>query len=123
MDIPFKVLGKTWKLRILSKKRYHKKHGKDSLAISVLYKRRIDIPAKKISLETMVHELVHAYLHEMCYKSTHDITTDDLEEIFAELMAKRGTELLKLAANLMTMLDKIRTENIFKKGLDKPKKV
>ena len=90
MDIPFKVLGKTWKLRILSKKRYHKKHGKDSLAISVLYKRRIDIPAKKI---------------------------------FAELMAKRGTELLKLADNLMTMLDKIRTENIFKKGLDKPKKV
>ena len=122
MKIRFEVLGKKWKLRILSSSRYNRKHGLDSLAITVMYKRRIDVHALGVDLETLIHELVHAYLYEMCFKSTNDVSVEDLEEVFAELMAKRGREILDLGDKLLTSLKNNYNEKIIKKGLDKAKK-
>ena len=82
---------------MLPSKKYTKKHGYDSLAMTISYKRRIDFHAEGVDKETLVHELTHAWLYEMCYKSTNNIDVEDLEEIFAELMSKWGRELLDLA--------------------------
>lgn len=94
--IKFEILGKEWKLKILKNKRYKKKNGKDSVAITHYWKRQIDVPMLGIDLETIVHELTHAYLTEMCH-DTRALKAEDLEEVYAELMAKRGRELLELA--------------------------
>ncbi len=103
--IPFKVLTKAWRLRILDKKTYAKKHGTDSLAITHVQKRRIDLSPKGLDKDTIIHELVHAYLAELCVHSC-DLDDDNLEEIFAELMSRRGAELLRLADRLKTALNK-----------------
>jgi hypothetical protein len=96
----FEVLGKPWTLRLMKRRKYKDKNGKDSVAVTKAYKRQIDLSPFGRDLETIVHELVHAYLHELCIGSTNEITADDLEEVFAELMAKRGRELLDLADQL-----------------------
>lgn len=100
----FKILGKCWTIRALKKSKYNKKNGKDSVAVTKMHKRCIDLGPKGCDLESIVHELVHAYLYEMCLHSTNELTIPDLEEVFAELMAKRGYEILHLAESLMTTL-------------------
>lgn len=115
--LKFEILGKKWSLKVLTPKKYVKKHGYDSVAITLGWKRKIFIHGKGIDKETLVHELVHAFLHELCLKSTNDISTDDLEEIFAELMAKYGMELLNLADSLLVMIEEIQKELSIKKTI------
>lgn len=104
--IYFKVLGRRWTIRVLSKKKYVKKNGDDSLAITKCHKRTIDLSPWGKDKETLIHELLHAYLSELCVKSA-DFDTDSLEEVFAELMAKRGRELLSLADRLLLLVRKV----------------
>lgn len=98
--VAFKILGKDWTLRVLKKKKYRKRNGADSVAITYVHKRRVDIGPDGHDLETITHELLHAYLAELCTHSA-DLDCDSLEEIMAELMAKRGRELLDLADLLL----------------------
>lgn len=98
--IEFAILGKPWTIRLLKKKKYKNKYGSDSVAITYVNKRRIDLGPEGRDLETIIHELVHSYLAELCTHSA-ELDADALEEIFAELMAKRGRELLTLAGDLL----------------------
>lgn len=100
LQLSFDVLGKPWTLRVLSEKYFKKKNGGGAAAVSKVHKRRIELRPKFLDLETIVHELLHAYLYEMCLHSTNEITLNDQEEIFAELLAKRGREFLDLAERL-----------------------
>lgn len=95
----FKILGKSWKLRVLKKKEYAKKHGGDSVAITHRHKRYIDVSPSGIDKETIIHELVHAWLSELCTHSA-DLDEQCSEEIYSELMAKFGYQLLAQADDL-----------------------
>ncbi len=100
IEVAFKILNKPWTIRVLKRSKYKKKNGSDSVAVTKVHKRQIDLGPKGHDLETVCHELTHAYLSEMCTHSA-DLTIHDLEEVFAELMAKRGYELLGLAEQLI----------------------
>jgi hypothetical protein len=100
LQLTFDVLGKPWTLRVLSEKYFKKKNGNESAAVTKVHKRRIELRPKFLDHETIVHELTHSYFYEMCLHSTNEVTADDMEEFFAELMAKRGRELLDLADRL-----------------------
>lgn len=102
--IEFGILQKTWTIRLLKKKKYKNKYGSDSVAITYVNKRRIDLGPNGRDFETIVHELVHAFLGELCTHSA-DLDADALEEVFAELMAKRGQELLNLAVDLLQRIE------------------
>lgn len=102
--VNFKVLDKDWKLRVLKNRKFAKKNGAATLAVTEDWKRRIDVSYRGTDLETIVHELVHAYLAEMGLSSASNIKVEDLEEIYAELMAKRGRELLDLADRLFVYI-------------------
>lgn len=95
----FQVLGKNWTLRLMKRKKYREKNG-ETFAVTVFHKRRIDLAPDGRDLETITHELVHAYIHELCIATTNEMTVDDMEEVFCELMARRGRELLDLADSL-----------------------
>lgn len=103
--IYFKILDKDWRLIVLKKTRYKKKHGEDSIAITDVHKRTISAGPSGKDYETIVHELVHAYLSELCTHSA-EIDADALEEIFAEVMAKHGEALLLLGRNLASEIQK-----------------
>lgn len=105
--IRFKILGKSWLIRSLPTKEYEsKKYRKGSVAITRLHKRRIDLSPQGRDKETIVHELVHAYMSELCVNSMSP-STDDVEEFFCELMSKYGKKLLELADLLHTKLRRL----------------
>lgn len=97
-SIHFPVLGKSWRAKVLGKRAFQKKFTDDCVAITDMDKRKIWFYIT--DLETVVHELVHAYLHELCVSRAgiEDVTA--LEEVFAEFMAKHGRECLDLADQL-----------------------
>lgn len=97
--INFKIMGKDWVLRLLKRKEYDKRHGRGSVGITHMHKRRIDLQPQGMDLETIIHELTHAYMVEICTGSV-DLDDEQIEEVFAELFAKRGREMLDLADKL-----------------------
>ncbi len=106
ITLRFAVIGKAWKIRSLTTAQYIKKKVRNnSVAITYFHKRRIDLSPEGSDHESIVHELVHAYLYEMCTHSA-DLTTDAQEEIFCELLAKRGLEILTLADTLVARIKK-----------------
>lgn len=109
LEINFSVLTKPWTLRVLHKKRYTKKRGQDSLATTLMHKRRIDVHENGLNIETVIHELVHAFTSELCITSCNEISSDDWEEFFSELMAKYGRDLLDLADMIM---EKVKQESV-----------
>lgn len=109
--VNFEILGKKWLLRVLKKRKYKNKNGTDSIAITHINKRRIDLGPAGMDLETIIHELVHAYLTELCTKSS-DLDDQQLEEIFAELMAKRGREMLDLADSLYKVVSELTSAKV-----------
>lgn len=93
--IKFKILGRKWELRVMKRKQYKHKHGSDSLAVTLVHKRRIDLSPKGMDRATVCHELTHAYISEMCLHSS-DLEHAAFEEFFCELLSKRGKEILRL---------------------------
>lgn len=106
----FRILGKRWKIKKLGKKKYKKKYGRGSCAITIVYKRMIVLGPKGYDRETIVHELVHAYLSELCLHSA-DFDEDNLEEVFCELLAKFGNKLLSQAHDLHKRLNSAKYSN------------
>lgn len=93
------ILGKPWTIRLLKKAKYKQKNGADSLALTTCHKRRIDLSPYGRDLETITHELVHAYFWELGV-GTAELDADAIEEIFCEMMAKYGKTILAQAEEL-----------------------
>ena len=98
-QIAFKILNKRWVIRLMKKKKFNDKNGADNCAITKVHKRRIDLSPSGRDLETITHELCHAYKGEMCIHSSA-LDADAVEEFFCELVAKRGQEIIDLAIKL-----------------------
>lgn len=105
-ELSFDILGKAWTIRLLKRKKYVRKNGKESIAVTYRAKRRIDLSPRGRDYETIVHELVHGYMTELCLDSA-ELSAHDIEEIFCELMAKHGLILLSTAENLREQIDEI----------------
>lgn len=98
-EVRFTVFGKPWTMRLMKRRSYNKKNGKDTLAMTYRLKHRIDISPNGVDLETITHEVVHAYVTELCLSSA-EISVESMEEIFCELIAKHGTAILATAREL-----------------------
>lgn len=106
LTVHFRIIGKSWRIRALDQELYDKKKARaGSVAITYFHKRRIDLSPVGCDRESIIHELTHAYLSEICIHSA-ELTTDNLEEIFCELLAKRGREILDLADSLVSKMKK-----------------
>jgi hypothetical protein len=123
IKVKFKVLNKTWTLRVMERKKYHKKNGKDSVGITKFWKRTIDLhPTEADLFSTIVHELCHAYHHESHIGSMNEVTNDDVIEFFCELIGQRieeitalGRELEKQVIEYITPKAEIVIDNVSKK--------
>lgn len=106
LKIKFKVLGKSWHVKLLTQEQFDKDKNGDACAVTYVNERKIHLAPSGFDEETIIHELVHAYLGEMCLNSTSKIKTEDFEEIFCELLSKRGREILKLGRSLRNKVKK-----------------
>lgn len=100
LTCPITVCGHRWVLLFVPQAAYEARHGSDSDAITIADNRRIYISEEGASYQTLVHELVHAYLAELCVSTMTRLSKSDLEEIFCELMAKHGKQIIRLARQL-----------------------
>lgn len=99
--VKFKVVGKRWTVRFYTKKKYQKKYP-NTLGVCLGWKREIRLPVKPLRPETIVHELTHAYFRELCFVDPDALKRPELEEVFCELVAQFGVDLLIQADKIWT---------------------
>lgn len=98
------VLAKTWKVIVRSDK-LHERYFPDTHAIAVLDDRKIHVRKSSVNAETLIHELVHAYQYELSFYELQ-LDDDQVEEWFAELIAKYGEIIFSNAEELVSRLSK-----------------
>ena len=94
-----KVLNKFWKIIVRTDKSHDAKF-KECHAIAILDDRKIHVRRSSLNKETIIHELIHAYQHELSF---YELELDDgqVDEWFAELFAKYGKMILDDAERLI----------------------
>lgn len=98
------VLNKTWKVTVRSDK-LHEKLFPETHGIAVLDDRLIHIRRSSLNAETLIHELVHAYQYELSFYELQ-LDEDQVEEWFAELLAKYGEIIIRDAKMIVSKLTK-----------------
>ena len=88
------ILGKRWKVTCFNDNTYKKRLGDGSHAITILEDRKIYIRRSSLNKETIIHELVHGYLHELSYIEL-DLDDSQIEEFYCELIGKHGESMIR----------------------------
>lgn len=98
-----------WNYRVLSTEKYTELYGPDSAAITDMETKTIDIAENGLNLDTIIHEIFHAYKNYLCIDSA-EMTNDAIEEIYASFFAKNSFKILEKASimyeKLMPIVDK-----------------
>jgi hypothetical protein len=95
----FKVLGKGWRLQVITPQQYEARFDKQSVGITLSTKKEIYLPADHVTLEVILHEIAHAFFDEVCAHAA-DLEGEQMEEIACDLIAKHATEMLKIASRI-----------------------
>ena len=98
------VLSKKWKV-IVRSDRLHERHFPETHGIAILDDREIHVRRSSLAPETLIHELVHAYQYELSFYELQ-LDDDQVEEWFAELLAKYGETILRDAKSIVAKLTK-----------------
>lgn len=102
-QMKFKIKGIHWKLRVLPADIYSKYHGKNSHGVTIFPDHRIDVEANSLNLNTVCHELGHAYF-SACMTDSADLSSRATEEIFCEIIGNHGPELINLGRKIVRQL-------------------
>lgn len=93
------VMGKRWRIYVLDDKDYDRRCGDDSIGICDEPKRAIYFRLSELTMETIRHELAHAYLSEASF-TVLELTHLQQEELFCEIVAKHGLTIVDTAASI-----------------------
>lgn len=98
------VIGKPWKVMLWAQKSYVKQFGDDSVGITQLDHKRINLRHDCLTLETIHHELVHAFAAE---RSLCELNLDkaQVEEFFCELFSKHGAEIMATGREILAYFE------------------
>jgi len=99
------IMGKRWKITVYNDKTYNKKIGEGSAGISILEDRKIYIKRSHLNKDTVAHELVHGYCHELSYVEL-SLDDDQVEEFWCELIAKHSEKINKDARKIVEFYTK-----------------
>jgi hypothetical protein len=92
----FRVCGKRWTAHFCNAKEFRAHGDEQTLAITITTDKEIYFRASKLHKETVIHELFHAYVEEVCITPAEP-TVEQMEEVAADIMGKYGKRLLKTA--------------------------
>lgn len=95
-----------WECLLWKTRQYEKIHGKDSRAISILDYRQIHLKNDEdFTIETIAHELLHAYWTHLHLDSVREMEVDDIEEIVASFM---GGNLINFYSSTMFIYNELK---------------
>lgn len=95
-SIKIAIKGSEWTFNLLSYITYTKKHGDDSCGITSRLTKTVDFLDKHWLIATLHHEIFHVMLAETATDSAN-LSTDQLEEVAAEIYAKHVYDMLTIA--------------------------
>lgn len=98
------IKGIKWSYYRLPHDKYKQLHGDNSLAHVLKHKREIVFDAKYLDLPTVLHEVTHAFFSSCCIDSTNDLSNDDVEEIFCEIVSYHIDDIKKTANKIYNVL-------------------
>jgi len=88
------IQGQVWKCFLLEDDEMEKKFGGGIAGLCDHKRYQIFFAEGELDLETVIHELCHAYYSHMCVNSA-GLSNDQMEEIFCEMFAKQSRNVLK----------------------------
>lgn len=88
----FFVLNKKWKV-IVRTDAAHDARFPASHATTMLEDKKIHVRKSSLNVVTMLHEMLHAYKHELSYYEL-ELDDDQIDEFHCELWAKYGPQML-----------------------------
>lgn len=97
------VLGHKWKIRVYTDKNYAKKFAPRECGECDYFTRTISFRRTSFNEVSIVHELGHAYAHELSIAELH-LTPDQTEEFMVELMAKYGRTIFAASDKIIERL-------------------
>ena len=100
-----KISDVTWKIRLLTVDKYIAEYGDDSRAITDVHAHTVDFRRDIVTLELVRHELVHCYF-ALAMVTSSQLTMDQTEEVFAELMSKYGEQYIQNSRKVFNYLQK-----------------
>lgn len=95
-EIKVKVLTSEWTVGIYGQRAYARRNGADSRAVCIMEEKRLEFDFKATQLQTIIHELVHAYAVEMAFVELQ-LDDDQLEEAYCELLSRHYQEIISTA--------------------------
>lgn len=102
MDILIK--GIKFKVILLDKKSYIKKHTNNSYAHCDRVDRTLVFRKDHIKKNTIVHEVTHAFINSLHLGSCDDITISDFEEIICEMLEDHLMDINKVSNQILSFL-------------------
>jgi hypothetical protein len=98
------VLKHKWKIVVRSDKAHNRRYP-ETHAIAVLDDRKIHVRRSSLDKVSIIHELIHAYQHELSFWELM-LDEDQIDEWFAELFAKYGEQIISDANKIISIFNK-----------------
>lgn len=90
--LKLQIRGREWLVQFLPKISFEKKHGPSIMGITYIRSREIHFP-KSPQLNTIIHELIHAYMAESNLQGCKNLNNEDFEEIIADTLSEFWEEI------------------------------
>lgn len=101
----YTFVGHEWTVLLHKPRAYVAINGKDSVAIVHEKEKELHFRSDELSLEAVIHEVVHVYAH-MFNLVELVLDEDQTEEFFCELFAKHGEAIIKESKHILKRLTK-----------------
>ena len=109
-NIEVSIKGRPWKVRFLSNSQYNKKdYGEDSCALTSCSTREIIFNISKITMGTIRHELLHAFVNE-CNIESSGLDAIQKEELCCSIIDEHGTDITHTTENIVDAAFKSRNK-------------
>lgn len=93
------ILGQRWRVKFWGHVQYARHIARDSVAQCHIDDREIHFNMPVITLQTVMHELAHAYVKEMSFVELQ-LDADQWEEFFCELISKHSQAIVDQAKEI-----------------------
>lgn len=97
------INGDTWSVKLMEEDAFIHKWGEGFEALTVLEAKLLYFHDDGIALDTVIHELCHAYYSYLCVNSTQ-LGSDQLEEIWCDMFGMHGAKIIRQARQVFKWL-------------------
>lgn len=101
------IRGRKWTIKVLPSKEFIKTHGKSTGAITRFKFRDIIFDKTELTIQTIIHELIHAYMSESHLQSATRLKVIDYEEIVCETLSEYIYEILRQAEYINSKFNRL----------------